>query len=362
MKVRPLCITIQDLVKDYLDDDEGGVTGYGGRLNIRPAYQREFVYKDKERKAVIQSVKQVFPLNVMYWADNGDEHYEIIDGQQRTISIAQYLNDEFSVDGRYFYNLPPDKAEKILKYELMIYVCTGTESEKLDWFKIVNIAGEKLTDQELLNAVFSGSWLSDAKRYFSKTGCAAYGLGRDYVEGNPIRQDYLETVLKWITGGKDEIEDYMGQHQHDVNAKPLWDYFKSVIAWIKLCFKTRPELMRGLNWGRFYNEFKHTAINYEATEKRIQELIEDEEVQKQRGIYEYILTNDERCLKLRTFDKAIKQRVYERQGGKCAESGEVFPLSEMEADHIIPWSKGGKTVESNCQVLHKNYNRRKGAK
>ena len=224
----------------------------------------------------------------------------------------------------------------------------------------MNIAGERLTNQELLNAVYTGHWLADAKRYFSRTGGAAYGLGKDHVKGNPIRQDYLETVLKWISNG--DIEDYMARHQKDANAEPLWEYFKTVIAWAKSCFKTRPSLMKGLDWGRFYNGHKGTPIDYDSTEKRIQELIEDRDVTKQRGIYEYILTGDERHLNLRAFDNAVKQRVYERQGGKCAYDGKSYPLSEMDADHIKPWSEGGKTEEGNCQLLHKKYNKQKGAK
>jgi len=360
MKVKFQNVTVNELVEGYLDNREGGVRGYNNRLDIRPPYQREFVYKDKQRAAVIRSIQQGFPLNVMYWADNGDDQYEVIDGQQRTISIGQYVKGDFSVDGLYFDNQTDDKRNHILNYKLMVYVCTGTESEKLDWFRTVNIAGVKLTNQELLNAVYTGKWLADAKRHFSRTGGPAYSLGADYVKGNPIRQDYLETVLKWISDG--QIEDYMGKHQHDSNAEPLWEYFKAVISWVNSYFKPRPKLMRGLDWGRFYDEYKDAPVNYDATEKRIQELIQDEEVQKQRGIYEYILTGEERHLNLRTFDNAVKQRVYERQGGKCAQSGEEYPLSEMEADHITPWSEGGKTEEDNCQILHKKYNRRKGAK
>ena len=189
------------------------------KVDIRPPYQREFVYKDKQREAEIRSINQDFPLNVMYWADNGDDKFEVIDGQQRTISIGQYVNRVFSVDKLYFHNLPLDKQDHILDYELMVYVSTGTESEKLDWFGTVNIAGERLTNQELLNAVYTGRWPADAKRYFSCTNGPAYGLGSDYINGNPIRQDFLETVLKWISEGN--TEDYMGRHQHDASAEPL---------------------------------------------------------------------------------------------------------------------------------------------
>ena len=360
MQVKFQSVRVCELVADYHDNHEGGVVGYSGKLDIRPPYQREFVYKDKQRESVIRSIKQDFPLNVMYWADNGDDKYEVIDGQQRTISIGQYVNSDFSVDDLYFHNLPRDKADQILNYKLMVYVCTGTESEKLDWFRTVNIAGERLTNQELLNAVYSGPWVSDAKRYFSKTGGPAYGLGSDYVKGNPIRQDYLETAIKWISYG--EIEDYMGRHQHDVNAEQLWKYFKSVISWVKSCFKTRPRLMRGVDWGSLYNEYKDIPVDRDAVDQEIQRLIDDEDVTKQQGIFEYIFSRDERHLNIRAFPKTMKQRVYERQGGKCGECGKEFPLSKMEADHITPWKEGGKTEEDNCQMLCRKHNRRKGSK
>ena len=219
MNIDLLDLTVRELVKDYKDDGEGGVTGYGGKLDIRPPFQREFVYNDKERNAVIDSIMKVFPLNVMYWADREDGTFEIIDGQQRTISIAQYIDGIFSIESKYSHNLPSDKEELILNYKLMVYVCSGTDSEKLEWFKTINIAGKVLTPQELRNAVYAGTWLSDAKRYFSRTSCAAYKIGNAYVTGSPIRQEYLETVIKWVS--EDSIEDYMGTHQHDKDASPL---------------------------------------------------------------------------------------------------------------------------------------------
>ena len=248
MKIELLDLTVRELVKDYSDDGEGGVTGYDGKLDIRPPFQREFIYDDKKRNAVIDSILKDFPLNVMYWADREDDTFEIIDGQQRTISIAQYVDGDFSFNNQYFHNLPSDKQALISDYKLMVYVCTGTDSEKLDWFKTINIAGEKLTNQELRNAVYAGPWLSNAKQYFSRTGCVAYRIGNDYVNGVPIRQDYLETVIKWVSS--DSIEDYMGKHQHDENALPLWEYFQSVINWIESTFtKTRPTAMKGVDWG-----------------------------------------------------------------------------------------------------------------
>lgn len=197
MKIELREITIKELSDGYQDNAEAGVVGYGGKLDIRPPYQREFIYKDKQRDAVIDTVRKDFPLNVMYWAVREDGGYEVIDGQQRTLSVCQYVNGDFSIKGLAFHNLQDDQQGQILGYKLMVYFCTGTASEKLDWFKTINIAGEKLTDQELRNAVYAGPWTADAKRYFSKTGCAGYGLANDYVKGSPIRQEYLETAIEW---------------------------------------------------------------------------------------------------------------------------------------------------------------------
>ena len=189
MKIELKEISIREVSNGYKNDNEEGVVGFGGRLNIRPKYQREFVYKDKKRDDVIDTVKKQFPLNVMYWVKNEDATYEVLDGQQRTVSICEYVAGSFSFNAMYFNNLTNVEQNQILDYKLMIYFCEGNDKEKLDWFKTINIAGEKLTDQELRNAIYTGTWLTDAKKYFSKTGCAAYGIGNDYMTGSPIRQD-----------------------------------------------------------------------------------------------------------------------------------------------------------------------------
>ncbi|MCX6723423.1 MAG: DUF262 domain-containing protein, partial [Candidatus Staskawiczbacteria bacterium] len=204
MKIELKEITVKEVAKGYKNNDEEGVVGYGGKLNIRPKYQREFVYKDDKRNAVIDTIKKVFPLNVMYWAKNEDGTFEVLDGQQRTVSFCEYIEGKFSLNNLYFHNLTDTDKDAILNYKLMIYFCEGNDKEKLDWFKIINIAGEKLTDQELRNAIYTGPWLTDAKRYFSKTGCAAYGMARDYVRGVPIRQEYLEIAIEWISKGNIE--------------------------------------------------------------------------------------------------------------------------------------------------------------
>lgn len=354
-------ITVRELTNGYEDNEEAGVVGYDGLLDIRPPYQREFIYKDKQRDAVINTIIKSFPLNVMYWAVREDGHYEVIDGQQRTISISQYVEGDFSFNDRYFHNLQKDEQEQILDYKLMVYLCSGSDSEKLDWFETINIAGEKLTEQELRNAVFSGPWVSDVKRYFSKNGCPAYGIGSDYLNGSPIRQEYLQTAIKWIS--EDNIKQYMGEHQHDQNASALWRYFQDVISWIEATFTTkRTKFMRGIDWGVLYNKFKDEVYDTKAIEKETAKLILDDDVTKKSGIYPYILTRKEKYLSIRAFTDAIKQKVYEKQKGICVVCKEHFELSEMEADHITPWHEGGKTDEDNCQMLCKECNRRKSGK
>lgn len=354
-------ITIQELSDGFEDNNEDGVVGFGGKLDIRPSYQREFIYKDKQRDAVINTITKNFPLNVMYWAVREDGTFEVIDGQQRTISICQYIDGDFAFQNRYFHNLKADEKEKILNYTLMVYVCSGTESEKLEWFKTINIAGEKLTEQELRNAVYTGSWVSDAKRYFSKSGCVAYSIGGDYLNGSPIRQEFLETAIDWISEGK--IENYMATHQHDPNATALWLYFQSVITWVNATFTVkRKKFMKGIQWGLFYNKYKDVVFDTKAIEEETARLIADDEVEKKSGIYAYILTKDERYLGIRTFSDSVKQKVYENQKGICPICKNHFDISEMEGDHITPWVEGGKTIEENCQMLCKDDNRRKSSK
>ena len=361
MKIELKEITVRELTIGYEDKEHDGVFGYSGKLDIRPAYQREFIYKDKQRDAVINTITKNFPLNVMYWAVREDGTFEVIDGQQRTISICQYVNGDFAYMFRYFHNLEKDEQEQILNYKLMVYVCSGSESEKLQWFKTINIAGEKLTEQELRNAVYTGSWVSDAKRYFSKTGCVAFNIGGDYLNGSAIRQEYLETAINWISNGN--IEVYMANHQHDPNASALWLYFQSVITWVNTTFTVkRKKFMKGIGWGLLYNKYKDEVYDTKAIEEETAKLIADDEVEKKSGIYAYILTRDERLLGIRTFSDSVKQKVYEKQNGNCPICNKHYDISEMEGDHIKPWHEGGKTIEVNCQMLCKDDNRRKSGK
>jgi len=230
MKIELKEITVRELAEGYVDNAENGVIGFGGRLDIRPPFQREFVYGDKERNAVIDTVTKKFPLNVMYWSVRDDGNFEIIDGQQRTISICQYVYGYLSIDGLAFHNLTNDKQKEILDYVIMVYFCSGPDSEKLDWFQTINIAGKELSDQELRNAVYSGSWVTDAKRYFSKNSRPK--IGDEYLSGSANRQEYLESAINWISAGN--IKSYMSKNQHEPNANELWLYFQSVINWVKV--------------------------------------------------------------------------------------------------------------------------------
>lgn len=360
MKIELKEISIREVAENYKDSAEEGVTGYNGRLNIRPKYQREFVYVDNQRNAVIETIRKGFPLNVMYWVKNDDGTFEVLDGQQRTISFCQYINNDYSIDNKFFHNLTKPEQDLIYDYKLMIYFCEGNDKEKLDWFKIINIAGEELEAQELRNAVYTGPWLTSAKSHFSKTGCAAYLLAKDYVNGSPIRQKFLETAIDWINNG--DIEGYMATHQHYPNANELWTYFRNVIEWVQLTFTTYRKEMKGINWGVLYNQFKNNTYDTKSLENEIQKLMMDDDVTNKKGIYTYVLTRNEKYLNIRAFTDSQKRSAYEKQHGICKICGKEFDIREMEADHITPWHLGGPTSADNCQMLCKECNRRKSGK
>lgn len=368
MKIELKEIKINDLVEGYEDNSlrEEGIVGFNGKLDIRPKYQREFVYNEKQEKAVIETILKGFPLNVMYWVKKSDseDSYEVLDGQQRTISICKYVQGRYSIqiDNKpmYFHNLTEEEKKNILDYKLMVYFCEGTDREKLDWFKTINIAGEKLTEQELRNAVYTGDWLSDAKRHFSKTSCPAYQLANKYIKGVPIRQDYLQTAIKWIS--EDNIEEYMSENQNKVNANELWLYFSNVINWSKTIFPAYRKEMKGIDWGFLYNDYKDIELDSKKLEEEITKLMQDDEVSKKAGIYYYILTKNEKYLSLRVFSDKQKREAYEEQKGICPHCKEEFEIEEMEGDHITPWSEGGKTDINNLQMLCKPCNRYKSNK
>lgn len=307
-------VKVRDLVKDYSDDGENGVTGFGGLLDIRPAYQREFVYKDEQRKAVIDTVRRGFPLNVMYWVKHPAGTFEVLDGQQRTISICQYVAGDFSIewggDTVYFNNLTADRKDAILDYELHVYECEGADSEKLDWFRTINTAGEKLTEQELRNAVYSGTWVSDAKRHFSKTSGPAHQVAGDYLKGVAIRQDYLETAIRWHSKG--DIETYMASKQNQPRATELWSYFTGVIDWVKSTFPTYRKEMAGINWGALHDSYgSDMSLDPDKLDARVTELFDDPAVKNRKGVFEYVLggEQDKKLLNVRLFDDTTKRKA-----------------------------------------------------
>jgi len=250
-----------------------------------------------------------------------------------------------------------------LNYKLMIYVCEGSDTEKIKWFETINIPGLEHKKQELRNATYPGPWLSDAKRWFSKRNCPAYKKAAKYLVGEMDRQAFLETALYWISKGwtgKDKIENYMAAHQNYPNANELWVYFDGVITWLECTFPDYNKLMKGLNWGKMYEQFKGETLDTAKLRQEVSSLLKDKDVTNRKGIYEYVLTRDERVLNIRKFDDDEKEVAYERQGHKCLRCGKEFPLEEMHADHITPWSKGGPTSPENCQILCADCNRKKG--
>ena len=368
MKIEDRKIKIRDLVEDYIDMGDDGVFAYGGKLTVRPSYQREFVYSDRQREAVIDTAFKGFPLNSMYWNKTGDDSYEVLDGQQRTISICQYYKEVFSYKDRFFENLTDDLKEKFLDYELDVHIVEGSDSEKLDWFRIINTQGEVLTNQELLNATYTGPFLAAAKLHFSKRGCPASNLGTWYITGNPIRQQLLGKVLIWIADrdGLDNHAIYMGRHQNDSDDNNLWQYYQQVMNWAKMLFTEEKGITNSQDWGFLYNQYRNNNYNTNELKKELEELILDDDVTSKPGIIPYLLSDrpkaDERHLSLRAFTKSQKIKMYKEQDGICPECGKHYEIEEMEADHIIPWSNGGKTEISNGQMLCKSCNRSKGGK
>lgn len=376
MVIDEMKVRVGDLVQGFVEDDATGkVTAWGGKLDVRPEYQREYVYGEGQRDAVINTVLKGFPLNIMYFVARPDGTYEVLDGQQRIISICRYAKNMFSVKlptamGTFntvnYPNLFDDQLKAFDDYELKVYICTGTEQEKIEWFQIINIAGEVLEKQEILNATLHSAWLTDAKSVFSRTNGACNKNYGKYMTGQVIRQKFLETAFRWhadyegITG-KEAISLYMQKHRQDVNANGLWKYFEDVFKWVQKNFGKYDKNMKGVEWGLLYNEHKDDNLDTKVIQEEINNLMSDPEVQKKKNIYEYILEGNEKVLSLRTFDDDIKKTVYTQQEGKCAICGKPFDIGEMHGDHIIPWSKGGKTVIENCQMLCRDCNLKKGA-
>ena len=373
MTIKQISVTVREITAGYVNNDEQGVRGYDGKLDIRPPYQREFIYNEKEQQAVIHTVLHGYPLNVMYWVKRSDDAecpYEVMDGQQRTLSLCEYVEGKFSVDFKAFFNQPEDIRRRILDYPLTVYVCEGEPSEKLEWFKTINIAGKPLNDQEIHNAIYAGPFVSDAKRHFSKTGCAAARLAKDLVPGVAIRQDLLKTALEWMAehetrGGHPQTRmGYMATHQHDPNANNLWSYFQVVLHWAMTNFdmKRFKRIMKGVDWAKYYDLFKDQTLDTATMSQQISRLMRDSEIGRPTGIIPYVLTGNEHFLDLRIFPDDIKLVVWERQNHICPLCHKAFDIAFMEGDHITPWRDGGRTVIENCQMLCRECNRRKGAK
>ena len=377
MKINMIKVPIRELVKQYHEDDTTSrVVAWDGKLDVRPEYQREYVYDDKKRDAVINTVMKDFPLNIMYFVDRQDGTYEVLDGQQRIISICRYFSNMFSVKvpaatGGFntvnYPNLFDEDKSKFLDYELQVYICQGTDKEKLEWFEIINIAGEVLEKQEIRNALYHSAWLTDAKSAFSRKNCPAYKSYGKYLSGKCIRQKYLETAFRWhadyegITG-KDVVAEYMQQHRNDPNANVLWKYFEDVFAWVEKTFGKFEKPMTGVEWGLLYNRYKDDNLDSNVLQGDLRRLMADDEVQKKSGIYEYLLSGEEKVLHLRTFSDRDKRTMYERQNGICPICGKPFDIKEMHADHVVPWSKGGLTDLSNGQMLCTTCNLKKSNK
>ncbi len=373
MTIKQKEVTVGDIARGYINNEEQGIRGYGGQLDIRPPYQREFIYNESEQQAVISTVLKGYPLNVMYWVRRSEDAecpYEVMDGQQRTLSLCEYVDGKFAYDFKNFFNQPADIQKLILDYPLTIYLCEGEPSEKLEWFKTINIAGKPLNEQEINNAVYAGPFVTDAKRHFSKSNCGASRLGKDLVNGRPLRQELLKKALEWMAEHETREEKpqsvvgYMAEHQHDPNANNLWTYFQNVLNWTITNFdlKRFKKIMKGLNWALYYDKYHSTTLDTADLASRISKLILDSDVQKQMGIIPYVLTGDERHLDLRGFPEDIKLAVWEKQHHICPSCQKEFDYEFMEGDHITPWREGGRTVIENCQMLCRECNRRKGGR
>lgn len=377
--------TVGDVCKGFVFDrnEEKGLFGLDGQLIIQPEYQRNYIYGDGKRDvAVVESLLKGYPLGLIYFVKNADGMYEVLDGQQRITSFARYVNKSWpfaiELDGkpRYFDSLDADQQKLIVDAPLTIYVCEGEPSEIQAWFETINIVGVPLVKQELRNAAYHGPFVTKAREVFSNMGNANMKRWQTYILGDSKRQEILETALEWVSDGN--IDDYMAQHRYDADIDELKNHFDTVIDWVDSVFEYTGSEMRGREWGRLYREYHKNAYSKDKVAERVNALLDDSQVTDKKGIFEYVLgrEKDSRLLNVRVFDKKTIKAVYRKQTAKAEAQGvsncplcaighdanakRIYKESEMDADHVTAWSKGGATDEANCQMLCKTHNRTKG--
>ena len=377
-------ITIGELCKGFVYNElEGrGLYGLDGKLTIQPEYQRNYIYSDgKKDVAVIQSILKGYPIGLLYFVQTEEDKYEVLDGQQRITSIGRYVTGKFAIikDGNIpfsFSSLPQEDQQKILNTKLTIYVCQGEENEIKEWFQTINIAGVPLNEQELLNAIYSGPFVTAAKAEFSNSQNSNVQKWSAFIRGDVKRQAYLETALQWVSKG--DVKGYMSRHRYDTNINELKTYFTSVIDWIDSVFPKAYDEMCGLDWGTLYETYHNGSYSRGSINEKVEKLLADDCVRNKRGVFEYVLgrENDKKLLDIRVFDDRVKKKVYQKQTEAAREKGvsncpycaqmegnnhsRIYLLNEMDADHVTAWSCGGITDESNCQMLCKTHNRSKG--
>jgi 5-methylcytosine-specific restriction endonuclease McrA len=379
-------ITVKDICEGFVYNElEGkGLFGLSGKLTIQPEYQRNYIYADGKRDvAVIDSILRGYPLGLIYFNTVSTDSFEVLDGQQRITSIGRFITNKFAIKDehgmeQYFSGIASDKQELILQTKLLIYECEGTESEIKEWFKTINIAGVPLNNQELLNAVYSGPFVTLCKGEFSNSQNANIQKWSAYISGSANRQEFLECAFDWVSEGK--IGDYMSRHRYDTNITQLQLYFNSVIDWVSTVFSDVESEMRGLEWGRLYKTYHNKSYNPQKVSEEVKKLYGDPYVKNRRGIFEFILggMTDTKLIEVRVFDDATKKSVYTTQTGVAETNGHsncplcalgtdsnksrIWKIAEMDADHVTAWSKGGATSLDNCQMLCKTHNRAKGNK
>ena len=377
-------ITVKDICEGFVYNElEGkGLFGLSGKLTIQPEFQRNYIYADGKRDvAVIESILKDYPIGLIYFNKVSDDNLEVLDGQQRITSFGRFVTNKFAIKDengmeQYFNGIAADKQNRILKTKLLIYECEGNETEIKEWYRTINIVGVPLNNQELLNAVFSGPFVTLGKEEFSNSQNANIQKWSAYVKGSANRQEFLERALDWVSKGN--IDDYMSRHRYDKNIKQLKTYFNTVIDWVSNVFIDVESEMRGLEWGRLYEQYHKKPYNPKKLSAEVQKLYGDPYVKNRRGIFEYILGGsiDTKLLDIRVFDEATKRAVYKAQTTNAETKGEsncplcslghdsnkskIWKLNEMDADHVTAWSKGGATDAKNCQMLCKTHNRAKG--